>query len=176
MCQQWLSVAGLVLDVIGFLIIAFEWRHTYLHSVFLRETQVDRTKADEQGRNYEDSTQAAASMWRHTQRENLKDNRYRARLFFNWCGFGDFRISRTNFRKLAVWNSLLWLWELLRCGGLMLLPCAPSAKHNKSNAAKIAQGMPKHPNPAKAIAEVKQTHVERQALRNFTMPLAVGKA
>jgi hypothetical protein len=36
--------------------------------------------------------------------------------------------------------------------------------------------MPKHPNPAKAIAEVKQTHVERQALRNFTMPLAVGKA
>jgi hypothetical protein len=54
--------------------------------------------------------------------------------------------------------------------------CAPSAKHNKSNAAKIAQGMPKHPNPAKAIAEVKQTHVERQALRNFTMPLAVGKA
>jgi hypothetical protein len=81
-----LSVAGLVLDVIGFLIIAFEWRHTYLHSAFLRETQVqedhDRTKADEQGKNYEDSTQADASMWRHTQRENLKDNRYRARLFF----------------------------------------------------------------------------------------------
>ena len=49
MCQQWFSVAGLVLDVVGFLIIAFEWRHTYLHSVFLRETQVqedhDRTKA-----------------------------------------------------------------------------------------------------------------------------------
>ena len=44
MCQQWLSVAGLVLDVIGFLIIAFEWRHTYLHSMFLRETQV-RTAA-----------------------------------------------------------------------------------------------------------------------------------
>ena len=86
MCQQWLSVAALVLDVIGFLIIAFEWRHTYLHSVFLREARVqedrDRTKADEQGKNYEDSTQADASMWRHTQRENLKDNRYRARLFF----------------------------------------------------------------------------------------------
>ena len=86
MCQQWFSVAGLVLDVVGFLIIAFEWRHTYLHSVFLRETQVqedhDRTKADEQGKNYEDSTQADASMWRHTQQENLKDNRYRARLFF----------------------------------------------------------------------------------------------
>jgi hypothetical protein len=36
--------------------------------------------------------------------------------------------------------------------------------------------MPKNPNPAKAIAEVKQTQVERQVLRNFTMPLAVGKA
>jgi hypothetical protein len=63
---------------------AFEWRHTYLHSVSLCETQVqedqDRTKADEQGGNYEDSTQADASAWRHTQRENLKDNRYRARL------------------------------------------------------------------------------------------------
>ena len=35
----------------------------------------DRTKADEQGKNYEDSTQADASMWRHTKRENLKDNR-----------------------------------------------------------------------------------------------------
>ena len=49
-----------VLDVIGFLIIAFEWRHTYLHSVFLREAQVqedhDRTKADEQGKNYEEPT------------------------------------------------------------------------------------------------------------------------
>ena len=47
MCQQWLSVAGLVLDVIGFLIIAFEWRHTYLHSVFLREAQVqERPRQD----------------------------------------------------------------------------------------------------------------------------------
>jgi hypothetical protein len=57
----------------------------YLHSVFVRETPVqegqDRTKADEQGRNYEDSTQADALNVRHTQRENLKDNRYRARLF-----------------------------------------------------------------------------------------------
>ena len=86
MCQQWLSVAGLVLDVIGFLIIAFEWRHTYFaQRAPARDPGTrdhDRTKADEQGKNYEDSTQADASMWRHTQRENLKDNRYRARLFF----------------------------------------------------------------------------------------------
>jgi hypothetical protein len=64
-------------NVIGFLIIAFEWRHTYLHTVFLRETQVqedqDRTKADQQGRNYEDSTQADASMWRHTQRPHTTE-------------------------------------------------------------------------------------------------------
>jgi hypothetical protein len=58
----------------------------------------------------------------------------------------------------------------------MLLPCAPSAKHNEIER---GQNRPKHaknPNPAKAIAEVKQTQVERQVLRNFTMPLAVGKA
>jgi hypothetical protein len=81
--------------------------------------------------------------------------------------FGHFRISRTNFRKLAVRNSLLWLWELLDCGRLVLLPCAPSAKHNKS---KIVQSA------AKAVAEVKRMLVERQVLGNFTMPLAVGKA
>ena len=58
----------------------------------------------------------------------------------------------------------------------MLLPCAPSAKHNKGKRGQNRQGMPKYPNPAKAIALVKRTQVERQALRNFTMPLAVGKA
>jgi hypothetical protein len=36
--------------------------------------------------------------------------------------------------------------------------------------------MPKHPNPAKAIALVKRMLEERKVLRNFTMPLAVGKA
>jgi hypothetical protein len=35
---------------------------------------------------------------------------------------------------------------------------------------------PKACQKTKSIAEVKQTQVERQALRNFTMPLAVGKA
>jgi hypothetical protein len=32
------------------------------------------------------------------------------------------------------------------------------------------------PKSSKAIAEVKRMLVERQVLRNFTMPLAVGKA
>jgi hypothetical protein len=40
----------------------------------------------------------------------------------------------------------------------------------RANAAKIVQST------AKAIAEVKRMLVERQVLRNFTMPLAVGKA
>ena len=31
MCQQWFGVIGLVLDVIGFFIIAFEWFRSYQH-------------------------------------------------------------------------------------------------------------------------------------------------
>ena len=48
MCQQWLSVAGLALDIVGFLLIAFEWRHMLLRehdkrmfelSLFLKPTK-----------------------------------------------------------------------------------------------------------------------------------------
>jgi hypothetical protein len=52
----------------------------------------------------------------------------------------------------------------------VLLHCALSAEHTRANAAKIVQST------AKAIAEVKRILVERQVLRNFTMPLAVGQA
>jgi hypothetical protein len=67
------------------------------------------------------------------------------------------------FPSLALGTARLWPANAL--------PCATSAKRNKIDAAHA-----KNPNPAKAIAEVKQTQVERQILRNFTMPLAVGKA
>jgi hypothetical protein len=86
MCQQWFSVIGLVFDVVGFLIIAFEWRHSYWQSVSLRQDDVDRDylRADQGSDALRDRDVAEASMWRNTQRENLKDNAYRARLF--WVG------------------------------------------------------------------------------------------
>ena len=57
----------------------------------------------------------------------------------------------------------------------MLLPAHLRQSTTRVTRPKSPKACPKHPNPAKAI-EVKQTQVERQALRNFTMPLAVGKA
>ena len=85
MCQQWFSVAGLVLDVIGFLIIAFEWKRGFDHSVLLRQAMVERdymrTTEPEAARERDEGD---ASMWRNTQRENLKDNQRRAQLF--WSG------------------------------------------------------------------------------------------
>jgi hypothetical protein len=82
MCQQWFSVIGLVLDVVGFLIIAMEWRHTFLHSVFLRQAQVEvdyeRTRNPKMAAKLDEGD---ASMWRNTQNENRKDNRKRAQMF-----------------------------------------------------------------------------------------------
>jgi hypothetical protein len=58
MCQQWFSVFGLVLDVTGFLLIAFEWRHVFWreHERRIYELQHDyeRYGAVLEGREYED--------------------------------------------------------------------------------------------------------------------------
>jgi hypothetical protein len=79
-------VVGLVLDVIGFLIIAFEWKHGFEQSVLLRQAAVEEDyeltasgKAAAKKRR-----EAGVSMWRNTQRENLKDNVFRSRMF--WTG------------------------------------------------------------------------------------------
>jgi hypothetical protein len=38
MCQQWFSIVGLLLDIVGFLLIAFEWRRMYIRE---RERRMD---------------------------------------------------------------------------------------------------------------------------------------
>jgi hypothetical protein len=45
MCQQWLSVSGLIADVIGFLMIAWEWRHMFKHDRFMRELEISEIRA-----------------------------------------------------------------------------------------------------------------------------------
>jgi hypothetical protein len=45
MCQQWLSVFGLIADVIGFLMIAWEWRHMFKHDRFMRELEISEIRA-----------------------------------------------------------------------------------------------------------------------------------
>jgi hypothetical protein len=44
-CQQWLSVFGLIADVIGFLMIAWEWRHMFLLDRSERELEIREMRA-----------------------------------------------------------------------------------------------------------------------------------
>ena len=85
MCQQYFSIIGLVADVIGFLLIAFEWREVFRHNILSRHNAVEAdyvriTQGEEAAKELE---WAKASMWRNTQKENIKDNARRARVFYS---------------------------------------------------------------------------------------------
>jgi hypothetical protein len=71
--RAWFSVAGLVLELVGFLLIAREWYHGFSQMIVLRQQRVQedyvRTRKA-QGFAYEDTSEGDASMWRNTQREN----------------------------------------------------------------------------------------------------------
>jgi len=43
MCQQWFTVAGLIFDAAGFLLIAFEWRHVFQRE---HEMRIDELEHD----------------------------------------------------------------------------------------------------------------------------------
>ena len=89
MCQQWFSVAGLVLEVAGFLFVAWEWRHVFEHNVLARQdaTEADYALAIKGEEAARERQWAVASMWRNTQRENLLDYKHRARVFPAWCWY-----------------------------------------------------------------------------------------
>ena len=40
MCQQWLSVVGLILELVGFLLIVKEWYSAFAQMVALRQQSV----------------------------------------------------------------------------------------------------------------------------------------
>ena len=41
MCQQWFSMAGLIAELVGFLLVALEWRHVFQHNVLSRQNAVE---------------------------------------------------------------------------------------------------------------------------------------
>jgi hypothetical protein len=86
MCQQWFSVLGLAFDVVGFLIIAFEWRHVFWREherrMYELEHDYERYSADLQGKAYEDPRRGDYTMWREFQRLFLKEWRFRRKLFY----------------------------------------------------------------------------------------------
>jgi hypothetical protein len=86
MCQQWLSIVGLLLDIVGFLVIAFEWRHMYVRE---RERRMDelhhdyeRSRAEIRGEEYADPRSGDHTMARLFSKLFMKEWRYRGRLFY----------------------------------------------------------------------------------------------
>ena len=86
MCQQWFSIVGLLLDIVGFLVIAFEWRHMYIRE---RERRMDelqhdyeRSRAENFGETYNDPRAGDYTMARLFSKLFMKEWRYRGRLFY----------------------------------------------------------------------------------------------
>jgi hypothetical protein len=88
MCQQWFSVAGLTLDVIGFLMIAFEWRHMFARERDRRMYELhhdfERYGAELANDEYNDPRQGDYTMAKVFSKLFIKEWRYRGWLF--GCG------------------------------------------------------------------------------------------
>jgi hypothetical protein len=87
MCQQWFSVAGLLLDIVGFLLIAFEWRHMFIreHERRMEELNHDyeRSRAEIFGETYNDPRQADYTIARLFSKLFTQEWRYRGMLFYS---------------------------------------------------------------------------------------------
>jgi hypothetical protein len=90
MCQNWFSISGLVFDVTGFLLIAFEWHHMFQRDVYLRQKRIERdyrkSVAEAEGRQFDDDEDLEYTMWREFQRLLQKDTLYRKWLFYVGTG------------------------------------------------------------------------------------------
>ena len=91
MCQGWVSVVGLSLDIVGFLLIAYEWHHMFLlHNAeterVVREAY-NEASARAEGRPYEAPPTGDYSTWRITQHFGRKQARYRAAFFYTGTVF-----------------------------------------------------------------------------------------
>ena len=84
MCQQWFSIVGLILELVGFLLIVKEWYSAFAQMVALRQQAVTEDYIRTSTVPHDDALleqEASASMWRNTQKENRIDNRRRFRTF-----------------------------------------------------------------------------------------------
>ena len=90
MCQNWLSVTGLFFDVVGFLLIAFEWHHMFTRDVYMRQKRIERdynkSIAEAEGRKFDDDEDLEYTMWREFQHLLRKDSFYRQWLFYVGAG------------------------------------------------------------------------------------------
>ena len=79
--QQWFSVVGLCLDVIGFLTIAIEWHHGFVrdHDKRIGERSLAYERNAEEARGEGDDDKL---MWREFQKLFLQEWRWRGRVFY----------------------------------------------------------------------------------------------
>ena len=87
MCQQWFSIAGLLLDIVGFLLIAFEWRHMYVREregrMYDLHHDYERSRAENRGEEYPDPRSGDYTMARLFSKLFTKEWRYRGRIFYS---------------------------------------------------------------------------------------------
>lgn len=107
MCQNWFSVIGQLFDVVGFLVIAWEWFHQFQrdHDRRIRELEKasQRQQASYEGRRPPPQDEDAA-MWREFQRLFLKEWRWRRKVFFTGAGLV---ILGFLFQVLGNWPHLI---------------------------------------------------------------------
>jgi hypothetical protein len=110
MCQNWFSISGLVFDVTGFLLIAFEWHHMFQRDVYLRQKRIERdyrkSVAEAEGRQFDDDEDLEYTMWREFQRLLQKDTLYRKWLFYVLSQMALLRRNRPN--PSRVYASESW--------------------------------------------------------------------
>ena len=87
MCQQWFSVIGLMLDMVGFLLIAFEWRHMFFRERDRRMDQLEhdyeRKRAEGRGESYRDPRAMDYTMTWTFSKLARKEWRHREALFYS---------------------------------------------------------------------------------------------
>lgn len=113
MCQQTLTVIGLLLDSIGFVLVAVEWRRAFMHQTGLREDELERAYAlklrDEYGNkdvevppSLEDLTTTMAGDF---SKLHYKEKSFRLRLFY----FGVFLVLLGfALQVLGTWAGGVW--------------------------------------------------------------------
>src|SRR5258707_12775686 len=87
MCQQWFSIAGLLLDIVGFLLIAFERRHMYVREhegrMYDLHHDYERSRAEHRGGEYPHPRSGDYTMAPRFSKLFTQEWRYRGRIFYS---------------------------------------------------------------------------------------------
>lgn len=89
MCQQWLSVLGLIADIIGFTMIAWEWRYVFIRDRSSHQLEISEIRAryfdrlDGRDRTDYEMDEDNPSLPNHMEQALNYQLRYRRRYFYS---------------------------------------------------------------------------------------------